>query len=133
MPAATAERDAAGAPPFAYRRLREPAARRARAGRRRLGARARRRRALTVEPAGAARAAAAVLGARRRRRAFGAAARARAASAAIVLVLTVVVNVLVSREGLTVFARLGDWGPLGQVDLTVEAVVYGARDRRCAC
>ena len=35
------------------------------------------------------------------------------------------VNVLVSREGLTVFARLGDWGVLGQVNLTVEAVVYG--------
>ena len=35
------------------------------------------------------------------------------------------VNLLVSREGLTVFARLGDWGPLGQVDLTVEALVYG--------
>ena len=29
------------------------------------------------------------------------------------------------REGLTVFARLGDWGVLGQVNLTVEAVVYG--------
>jgi energy-coupling factor transport system permease protein len=41
------------------------------------------------------------------------------------LVLTVLVNVLVNREGLTVFARLGDWGVLGQVDLTVEAVVYG--------
>src|SRR6202007_3154255 len=41
------------------------------------------------------------------------------------LVLTVLVNVLVNREGLTVFARLGDWGVLGQVDLPVEAVVYG--------
>ncbi len=41
------------------------------------------------------------------------------------LVLTVLVNVLVSREGITVFARLGEWGVLGQVDLTVEAVVYG--------
>ncbi len=38
----------------------------------------------------------------------------------------VLVNVLVSREGLTVFARLGDLGPFGQGDLTVEAVVYGA-------
>jgi energy-coupling factor transport system permease protein len=42
-----------------------------------------------------------------------------------VVVLSVVVNVLVSREGLTVFARLGDWGVLGQVNLTVEALVYG--------
>ena len=51
-----------------------------------------------------------------------------AARTAIVplLVITVLVNVLVSRRGLTVFARLGDWGPLGQEDLTVEAVVYGA-------
>ncbi len=43
-----------------------------------------------------------------------------------VLVLSVAVNVLASRQGLTVFARLGEWGPLGQVDLTVEAAVYGA-------
>ena len=42
-----------------------------------------------------------------------------------ILLLTVLVNVLVSREGLTVFARLGDWGVLGQVNLTVEAVIYG--------
>jgi energy-coupling factor transport system permease protein len=42
-----------------------------------------------------------------------------------ILLLTVLVNVLVSRGGLTVFARLGDWGVLGQVNLTVEAVVYG--------
>ncbi len=42
-----------------------------------------------------------------------------------ILALTVIVNVLVSRGGLTVFARLGDWGVLGQVDLTLEAVVYG--------
>ena len=38
----------------------------------------------------------------------------------------VAINVLVSRDGLTVFARLGDLGPFGQGDLTVEAVVYGA-------
>jgi energy-coupling factor transport system permease protein len=38
----------------------------------------------------------------------------------------VAVNVLVSREGLTVFARLGDLGPFGQGDLTVEALLYGA-------
>jgi energy-coupling factor transport system permease protein len=47
-------------------------------------------------------------------------------TAAIVWLPIVLVNVLVSREGLTVFARLGDLGPFGQGDLTVEAVVYGA-------
>jgi energy-coupling factor transport system permease protein len=41
------------------------------------------------------------------------------------LLLTVLVNVLVSRGGLTVFARLGGWGVLGQVNLTLEAVIYG--------
>ncbi|HEX5310112.1 MAG TPA: energy-coupling factor transporter transmembrane component T [Solirubrobacteraceae bacterium] len=46
--------------------------------------------------------------------------------AAIVAVPIVAVNVLVSRQGLTVFARLGDLGPFGQGDLTVEALVYGA-------
>jgi energy-coupling factor transport system permease protein len=38
---------------------------------------------------------------------------------------TVIVNVLVDRGGLTVFARLGDWGVLGQMNLTVESVVFG--------
>jgi energy-coupling factor transport system permease protein len=38
----------------------------------------------------------------------------------------VAINVLVSREGITVFARLGDLGPFGQGNLTVEALVYGA-------
>jgi energy-coupling factor transport system permease protein len=47
-------------------------------------------------------------------------------TAAIVWLPIVLVNVLVSREGLTVFARLGDLGPFGQGDLTLEAVVYGA-------
>jgi energy-coupling factor transport system permease protein len=47
-------------------------------------------------------------------------------TAAIVVVPIVLINVLVSRQGLTVFARLGDLGPFGQGDLTVEAVVYGA-------
>lgn len=47
-------------------------------------------------------------------------------TAAIVAVPIVAINVLVSREGLTVFARLGDLGPFGQGDLTVEALVYGA-------
>jgi energy-coupling factor transport system permease protein len=47
-------------------------------------------------------------------------------TAAIVGLPIVAINVLVSREGLTVFARLGDLGPFGQGELTVEAVVYGA-------
>jgi len=47
-------------------------------------------------------------------------------TAAIVAVPIVAVNVLVSRQGLTVFARLGDLGPFGQGNLTVEAAVYGA-------
>ncbi|HEX2703398.1 MAG TPA: energy-coupling factor transporter transmembrane component T, partial [Solirubrobacteraceae bacterium] len=42
------------------------------------------------------------------------------------LLLVVVVNSLISRNGLTVLARFGDWGPLGQVDPTLEAVCYGA-------
>ncbi len=46
--------------------------------------------------------------------------------AAIVWLPIVLVNVLVSREGLTVFLRLGNLGPFGQGDLTVEALVYGA-------
>ncbi len=46
-------------------------------------------------------------------------------TAAVVAVPIVAINVLVSRDGLTVFARLGDLGPFGQGDLTVEAVVYG--------
>jgi energy-coupling factor transport system permease protein len=48
------------------------------------------------------------------------------ALAAIVGVPIVVVNVLVSREGLTVFARLGSLGPFGQGNLTTEALAYGA-------
>ena len=47
-------------------------------------------------------------------------------AAVIVAVPIVAINVLVSREGLTVFARLGDLGPFGQGDLTVEALLYGA-------
>ncbi len=47
-------------------------------------------------------------------------------TAAIVAIPIVLINVLVSRDGLTVFARLGDLGPFGQGDLTVEALVYGA-------
>jgi energy-coupling factor transport system permease protein len=44
---------------------------------------------------------------------------------AIVWLPIVVVNVLVYHEGVTVFARLGDLGPFGQGNLTVEALVYG--------
>ncbi|MCW3029208.1 MAG: cobalt transport protein [Solirubrobacterales bacterium] len=47
-------------------------------------------------------------------------------ASAIVWVPIVLVNVLVSRQGLTVFARLGDLGPFGQGDLTLEAAVFGA-------
>jgi energy-coupling factor transport system permease protein len=47
-------------------------------------------------------------------------------TAVIVAVPIVAVNVLVSRQGLTVFARLGDLGPFGQGDLTLEAAAYGA-------
>jgi energy-coupling factor transport system permease protein len=42
-----------------------------------------------------------------------------------ILALTVLVNVFVSRGGLTVFARLGYFAPLGQVDLTLESAAYG--------
>ncbi len=52
--------------------------------------------------------------------------RALRRSAIPLIGLSMVVNLLVSREGLTVFARLGDWGVLGQVNLTLEALVYGA-------
>ncbi len=45
--------------------------------------------------------------------------------AAIVWLPIVAINVLVSRDGLTVFARLGDLGPFGQGNLTLEAVVFG--------
>ncbi len=51
----------------------------------------------------------------------------RALFTALIVALPIVfINVLVAREGLTVFARLGDLGPFGQGDLTVEALVYGA-------
>jgi energy-coupling factor transport system permease protein len=50
----------------------------------------------------------------------------RSLRAALLLSLPIVlINVLVSRQGLTVFARLGDLGPFGQGDLTVEALLYG--------
>lgn len=51
---------------------------------------------------------------------------ARSLRAALIVALPIVlVNVLVSRDGLTVFARLGDLGPFGEGNLTVEALVYG--------
>lgn len=40
-------------------------------------------------------------------------------------VLIAVVNALVVRDGLTVIARLGSLAPLGQVDVTLEALSYG--------
>jgi energy-coupling factor transport system permease protein len=52
--------------------------------------------------------------------------RAARAVAIPLVLLTVLVNALVSRGGITVLARLGEWGPLGQVNVTLEAVVYGA-------
>jgi energy-coupling factor transport system permease protein len=39
--------------------------------------------------------------------------------------LVAVVNALVVRDGLTVFARLGSLPPFGRIDLTVEALVFG--------
>jgi energy-coupling factor transport system permease protein len=47
-------------------------------------------------------------------------------TALIVALPIVVVNAIVSRDGLTVFVRLGDLGPFGQGNLTLEALVYGA-------
>lgn len=42
------------------------------------------------------------------------------------VVVAAVLNGLVSRNGLTVVARLGEIPPVGQVDVTSEALVYGA-------
>src|SRR5690242_6146936 len=51
----------------------------------------------------------------------------RAALFALPLALSiVVVNALVTREGLTVIVRLGDLPVLGHTDVTLEATVYGA-------
>jgi energy-coupling factor transport system permease protein len=43
-----------------------------------------------------------------------------------VVVAIVLINVLVSRDGLTVIVRLGDLPILGHTDITLEAAVYGA-------
>lgn len=40
-------------------------------------------------------------------------------------VLIAVVNALIVRQGLTVLVRLGEAGPLGQVDITLEGLAYG--------
>ena len=112
--------------PMSYRAPGQPAARRARGGRRRLLRRARRLRRCAFEhPLVLARA-------RRRRRSAprpppaSGARCARSARYTLPLALVVaVVNALVVRDGLTVFARLGEVPPFGQVDLTLEALVYG--------
>lgn len=41
-------------------------------------------------------------------------------------VVIAVINPLVTREGVTVIARLGELPPLGQFDITLEATAYGA-------
>lgn len=51
----------------------------------------------------------------------------KAAMLAVPLALTiVVVNALVSRDGLTVIVRLGELPVIGHTDVTLEATVYGA-------
>jgi energy-coupling factor transport system permease protein len=41
-------------------------------------------------------------------------------------ILIALVNALISREGLTVILRLGDVPPIGALDITLEALAYGA-------
>ena len=51
----------------------------------------------------------------------------RAGRLALVLALAIIlINALVSRDGLTVIARLGDLPVLGHTDVTLEATAYGA-------
>lgn len=53
----------------------------------------------------------------------------RAARLGVPLALLIaLLNPLVVRDGLTVVAQLGEVPPFGQVDLTLEALVYGAID-----
>ena len=52
--------------------------------------------------------------------------RRAALFAAVLGLLVTVVNALVTRNGLTVIWRVGDLPGLGQVDVTLEATVYGA-------
>ena len=50
----------------------------------------------------------------------------RASPFALGLALTLaLINALVTRDGLTVIARLGHWPVLGRVDVTLEATTYG--------
>lgn len=58
----------------------------------------------------------------------GAALRRAARLAVPLALLVALINPLVVRDGLTVFAQLGEIPPFGQVDLTVEALVYGLVD-----
>ena len=46
--------------------------------------------------------------------------------------LIAIVNAIVVRDGLTVLVRFGEIPPFGQVDVTLEALAYGAAARRCA-
>ncbi len=51
----------------------------------------------------------------------------RAVLPMLVLVLAIAaLNAVISRNGLTVVARLGELPPLGQIDITLEALAYGA-------
>ncbi len=51
----------------------------------------------------------------------------RAVLPMLVLVLAIAaLNAVISRNGLTVVARLGELPPFGQIDITLEALVYGA-------
>jgi energy-coupling factor transport system permease protein len=51
---------------------------------------------------------------------------ARSAAFTVPLALLIaLINPFVVRDGITVFARLGELPPVGHVDLTVEALVYG--------
>ncbi len=51
----------------------------------------------------------------------------RAALLALPLAMAIIlINALVSRNGLTVIFRMGDLPVLGQTDVTLEAIVYGA-------
>jgi len=44
----------------------------------------------------------------------------------IAIVAIAALNALISRNGLTVVARLGEVPPFGQIDITLEALAYGA-------
>ena len=59
----------------------------------------------------------------------GGAVRAALRMGLALALLIVAVNALVVNRGETVLARLGDWPLLGQVDVTAEAIVDGARAR----